>query len=102
MAIGPILPSVEQVLEIAEDFGLELSAGEANTCCRLLEGFIPDIDATVVTRLLDAGATVLGETNAEDCSLEEILLLVWPEPLITRPLFHRKQPLSAPLAGLSG
>ena len=147
MAIGPNLPSVEQVLEIAEDFGLDLSADEANTYCkllrgaiktyrrldemvefrppvkyprtpgyrpgaednpfngwywrceidgapegplagktvgvkdaicvagvpmmngsRLLEGFIPDVDATVVSRLLDAGATVLGKTNAEDWS----------------------------------
>ena len=35
---------------------------------RVLEGFIPDIDATVVARLLDAGATILGKTNSEDCS----------------------------------
>ena len=35
----------------------------------LLEGFVPDVDATVVTRLLDAGATVVGKTNTEDCSL---------------------------------
>ena len=147
MAIGPNLPNVEQVIEIAEGFGLELTADEANTYCkllrgaiktyrrldemveyrppvkyprtpgyrpeakdnpfngwywrceidgapegplagktvgvkdaicvagvpmmngsRLLEGFIPDVDATVVTRLLDAGAAVLGKTSAEDCS----------------------------------
>ena len=36
---------------------------------QILEGYVPDIDATVVTRLLDAGATVVGKTNAEDCSL---------------------------------
>ena len=40
MAIGPNLPSVEQVLEIAEDFGLELSADEANTYRKLLRGAI--------------------------------------------------------------
>ena len=33
---------------------------------RVLEGFVPDVDATVVTRLLDAGATILGKTNTED------------------------------------
>ena len=33
---------------------------------RLLEGFIPEIDATVVTRLLDAGATILGKTTVND------------------------------------
>ncbi len=35
---------------------------------RLLEGYIPDVDATVVTRLLDAGATIAGKTNTEDHS----------------------------------
>jgi amidase len=35
---------------------------------RILEGFIPDVDATVVTRILDAGGTVVGKTNTEDCS----------------------------------
>ena len=35
---------------------------------QMLEGYIPDIDATIVTRLLDAGATIVGKTNAEDCS----------------------------------
>ncbi|MEZ5102307.1 MAG: amidase [Thermoleophilia bacterium] len=36
--------------------------------CQVFEGFVPDVDATVVTRLLDAGATVVGKTNAADCS----------------------------------
>lgn len=35
---------------------------------RILEGFIPDVDATVVTRILDAGGTIVGKTNTEDCS----------------------------------
>jgi amidase len=35
---------------------------------RSLEGFIPDVDATVVTRILDAGGTIVGKTNTEDCS----------------------------------
>lgn len=30
-----------------------------------LEGYIPDIDATVVTRILDAGGVILGKTNCE-------------------------------------
>lgn len=30
-----------------------------------LEGFVPSYDATVVTRLLDAGATILGKANCE-------------------------------------
>lgn len=31
----------------------------------ILEGYMPDVDATVVTRLLDAGATILGKTQCE-------------------------------------
>ncbi|XP_072025732.1 amidase-like [Amphiura filiformis] len=34
--------------------------------CRALEGTIPDVDATVVTRLLDAGATILGKAKSEN------------------------------------
>lgn len=30
-----------------------------------LEGFVPDYDATVVTRILDAGATILGKATCE-------------------------------------
>jgi amidase len=30
-----------------------------------LEGYVPDIDATVVTRLLDAGATIVGKAHCE-------------------------------------
>ncbi|WP_239031861.1 amidase [Paroceanicella profunda] len=31
----------------------------------LMEGYVPEVDATVVTRLLDAGATVLGKAHCE-------------------------------------
>jgi amidase len=44
--------------------GVPLSAGTA-----MLEGFIPDTDATVVTRVLDAGGTVAGKAVAENLSL---------------------------------
>jgi len=30
-----------------------------------LEGYVPDVDATIVTRLLDAGATILGKVHCE-------------------------------------
>lgn len=30
-----------------------------------LEGFVPDIDATIVTRILDAGGTILGKAHCE-------------------------------------
>jgi amidase len=34
-----------------------------------LEGFVPDMDATIVTRLLDAGATILGKAHCESFCL---------------------------------
>jgi len=43
--------------------GVPMMAGS-----RLLQGFVPQIDATVVTRLLDAGATIAGKANCEDMS----------------------------------
>ena len=43
--------------------GVPMMAGS-----RVLEGFTPDVDATVITRLLDAGATIAGKANCEDCS----------------------------------
>ncbi|MGH7906518.1 MAG: amidase [Candidatus Binataceae bacterium] len=33
---------------------------------RLLEGFVPKTDATIVTRILDAGGTILGKANCEN------------------------------------
>lgn len=30
-----------------------------------LEGYVPDVDATIVTRLLDAGATIVGKSHCE-------------------------------------
>ncbi|MCQ4159298.1 amidase [Roseomonas sp. GC11] len=34
-----------------------------------LEGYVPEIDATIVTRLLDAGATILGKAHCESFCL---------------------------------
>jgi amidase len=36
---------------------------------RLLEGYVPDVDATVVTRILDAGGTIIGKAVCEDLCL---------------------------------
>jgi amidase len=43
--------------------GLPLTNGS-----RVLDGYIPDVDATIVTRILDAGGTIVGKTNTEDFS----------------------------------
>ncbi len=42
-------------------------AGVEMTCgSKLFEGYVPRTDATIVTRLLGAGATITGKTNMED------------------------------------
>src|SRR2546427_12066984 len=30
-----------------------------------LEGYVPDVDATIVTRILDAGGTIMGKVHCE-------------------------------------
>ncbi|MDR5804739.1 amidase [Caballeronia sp. LZ001] len=35
---------------------------------KLLEGYVPEVDATIVTRMLDAGAVIAGKANCEDFS----------------------------------
>jgi amidase len=45
-------------------------AGVEMTCgSRVMEGYTPNVDATVVTRLLDAGATIVGKNNMDDMAL---------------------------------
>jgi amidase len=44
--------------------GLPMMNGSA-----ALEGFVPELDATVVTRLLEAGAVILGKAHCEDLCL---------------------------------
>jgi len=41
--------------------GVEMTLGS-----KLFEGYVPDTDATIVTRMLDAGATVTAKLNMED------------------------------------
>jgi amidase len=36
---------------------------------QVLEGYVPDIDATVATRMLDAGGTILGKATSENLCL---------------------------------
>jgi amidase len=41
--------------------GIEMTCGS-----KMFEGYVPDSDATIVTRLLDAGGTITGKLNMED------------------------------------
>jgi amidase len=34
--------------------------------CRVIEGYVPEVDATVVTRILDNGGTIVGKAACED------------------------------------
>ncbi|MEM4781389.1 MAG: amidase [Halalkalicoccus sp.] len=45
-------------------------AGVEMTCgSHVVEGHVPNVDATLVTRLLDAGADVVGKTNMDDMGM---------------------------------
>ncbi|MEF8914324.1 amidase [Natronomonas sp.] len=44
--------------------GVEMTLGS-----KLFEGYVPSTDATIVTRLLDAGATITAKLNMEDMAL---------------------------------
>lgn len=44
--------------------GVEMSCGS-----KVFEGFVPEFDAAVVERLLDAGATVTGKTNLDEMAV---------------------------------
>ena len=49
-----------------------------------VEGYIPDNDATVITRILDAGGTILGKATCEDLCLSGSSFTSKPHP-VTNP-----------------
>ena len=60
---GPLAGQAVGIKDAVSVAGIPMMNGT-----RLLEGFIPDADATIVTRILDAGGTIAGKTTTEDCS----------------------------------
>ncbi|WP_419841138.1 amidase [Candidatus Poriferisodalis sp.] len=63
-ARAPIGPLHGVPIALKDLFWTEGVATEAN--CEALRGFVPDRDATVVTRLRAAGAVVIGKTNTHE------------------------------------
>src|SRR5262249_7654493 len=49
---------------------------------RVLEGYVPDVDATVVTRILDAGGTIVGKTVCEDLCFSGASFTSKPLPVL--------------------
>jgi amidase len=60
-ADGPLAGRTVAIKDNIEVAGLPMMNGSAT-----VEGFVPRRDATVVTRLLDAGATIIGKAVCED------------------------------------
>lgn len=57
---GPLADRSVGLKDVISLAGVEMTAGSA-----VLEGYVPTADASVVTRLLEAGATITGKTNME-------------------------------------
>lgn len=58
----------------------------------MLDGFVPTIDATVVTRLLAAGATIIGKTAVPAFCCEGTGVFGYPEPLTLNPVDPDRYP----------
>lgn len=56
-------------LEVGLKDSISLAGVEMTCGSKVLEGHVPDVDATIVSRLLDAGATITGKTNMDDMAL---------------------------------
>ncbi len=57
---GPLSGMAIAVKDNISVAGVEMTCGSS-----VVEGYVPDVDAVVITRLLDAGADIVGKTNMD-------------------------------------
>lgn len=57
---GPLIGKTVALKDNVMVAGMQMMNGSST-----LEGYVPEMDATIVTRLLDAGATVMGKVHCE-------------------------------------
>ena len=57
---GPLSGMEVAVKDNISVAGVEMTCGSS-----VVEGYVPDVDAVVITRLLDAGADIVGKTNMD-------------------------------------
>ncbi len=60
---GPLAGEAVGIKDVVSVAGVPMMNG-----ARALEGYVPTVDATIITRLLDAGATIAGKTACADFS----------------------------------
>ena len=63
-SLSPLLGIPLAIKDIITVKGVPLTCGS-----RILEGYLPPYEATVVTRLTDAGAVILGKTNTDEFAM---------------------------------
>jgi amidase len=88
---GPLAGLTVGVKDNIAVAGVEMTAGS-----KVYEGYIPSFDATVVSRLLDAGADIVGKTN-----LDELAVSGSGEPTASGPILnpHSDQHLAGGSSG---